>query len=177
MASSSNDLKDRFPLCLDRLNTISLRYPVLSFCPFYIPFSEACVWLETRDPHPQWQWLCDTERPGLEYRVWGSRCGRKSAGQIRAWHPVCQNSYRAHHHPRYYFHHPTLSIHTHQLQCTKASTVTRKAIFWLLLGACSELANWYGCHLSLSIAWWRCTVCTILIVLGNKVDPYDVLST
>lgn len=70
-------------------------------CPLYISFSEACVWLEARAPRPLCQWVCGAERPGLEYRVRGSCGGRKSAGQIRAWRPLCENGYRAHHHPRY----------------------------------------------------------------------------
>lgn len=105
------------------------------FCPLYIPFSEACIWLETRDPLSPRQWVCGAEWPGLEYRVWGSRGGRESAGQVGAWHPLLQNSFRAHYHPRYYSHHPCLSIHTHthQPQYTKASTVTRKgSITWIL---------------------------------------------
>lgn len=118
--------------------------PSSELCPLYFPSSEACIWLETRDPHSPQQWVRDAERPGLEYRVWGSRGGRESAGQVGAGHHLLQNSCRPHYHPRYYSLIPPPSIHTQQPQCVKASTVTRRALLFgsLIITRCLFKACW-----------------------------------
>ncbi len=164
--------------CLEWSHSHSLHS--FEYVTLYISFSEARIWLETRDPCSPEQRVCGAERPGLEYRVRGLRGGRESAGQVEARSPFPKNSRRAHHHPRYNSHHPTPSIHIHahtqQPQCTKASTVTRKTLllrflyYWpstylRLLAAGSDMN-----HLSPSVTLGWFIVFTILNAVSNKVD-------
>lgn len=82
----------------------------LSCCPVCIPSSEACVRLEARDALPPWQWPRNSQWPRLEHGLRGPRSGGESTGAVWAIRHFLQNSYRAHHHPRYHFHHLTSSI-------------------------------------------------------------------
>lgn len=158
-----------FPICLCRV-TFTL---VTQFWVFllYTPSPEACLWLETRDPLPPWQRICCAERPGLGHRVRGSCGGGEWAGQVWAGHLLLQNGQRAHHHPRYYFHHLTPKHpHTHRPQCTKAATVTRKTLLLVSLTVSQILfkALWLW-----GLTW---IICLCLLCVGAALFSQTLIS-